>query len=196
MGLYYQAILSSLRLNFFLDLQQPPSFPHNPPFCFFTSAFSFFSLFLPHYGRFQQVKKGEKEYYFAFVRAMYFLFYFLSHWRSPFFVRTVAQNCQKLTTIPKMVTSTPSPKRETTTKWQPSTFIAGALTVVSNSQWRMACPHLIDLLPSKLIYPHHYHPEITTNTNALTRLPPITVSLTTLCVLVACWSKWCVCVFG
>lgn len=151
MGLYYQAILSSLLLNFLPDLPTAfllyPTVPH--PVFFFTLAFTFFSLFLPHYCRFPTSKKN-----WLLCRLsgqLTFYFYFFSTQKSPFFVRTVVQNWQKLTTIPKMVTSTPSPKRETTKKWQPLTFIAGALTVVSNSLWRMACPHLIDLSPPKLI---------------------------------------------
>lgn len=149
MGLYYQAILSSLLLNFLPDLPTTSFFTPQSPSCFFSLWLLLFSLCFFHItADLQQIKIID---FFAFVRATYFLFLFFSHKKSPFFVRTVVQNWQKLATIPKMVTSTTGPKRETIKKWQPLTFIAGALTVVSNTQWRMACPHLIDLSPPKVI---------------------------------------------
>lgn len=157
MGLYYQAILSSLLLNFLPDLPTTSFFtPQSPILFFFTLAFTFFSLFLPHYCRFPTstnliicLCQGN----------LLFFIVFFTQKKSPFFVRTVVQNWQKLATIPKMVTSTPSPKGDQ--KWQPLTFIAGALTVVSNSLWRMACPHLIDRSPPKLI--NNLNPKLTQN---------------------------------
>lgn len=116
-------------------------------------------------------------------------------------MRTVVQNWQKLTTIPKMVTSTPSPKREATKKsGNPQPFIAGALTVVSNSLWRMACPHFIDLSPSKLIETSTTVTQITTNTliHSLTFHLSLYLTHSALPVLffVACWWKWCLCVLA
>lgn len=59
MGLYYQAILSSLLLNFLPDLPTTSFFtPQSPILFFFTLAFTFFSLFLPHYCRFPTSKKN------------------------------------------------------------------------------------------------------------------------------------------
>lgn len=163
MGLYYQAILSSLLLNFLPDLPTTSFFtPQSPILFFFSLWLLLFSLSFFHItADFQQVKKKKKNWLLCLCQGNVLLFnFFFSHKKSPFFVRTVDQNWQKLTTIPKMVTSTPCPKRETTKKkWQPLSFIAGALTVVSNSLWRMACPHLIDLSPSKLIVLQPCHPK-------------------------------------
>lgn len=161
MGLYYQAILSSLLLNFLPDLPTTSFFtPQSPILFFFSLWLLLFSLCFFHITAEYQPVKKKKNWLLCLCQGnLLFLFYFFSHKKSPFFVRTVVQNWQKLTTIPKMVTSTPCPKRESTKKWQPLAFIAGALTVVSNSLWRMACPHLIDLSPSKRIEPHRCHPK-------------------------------------
>lgn len=157
MGLYYRAILSSLLPNFLPwpanNLPLYPTIPH-PVFFITTMTYTFFPYFLHITADFQQVKKKNKTDLTSLPLSGQLTFCLISFFtkKSPFFVRTVVQNWQKLTTIPtKMVisTSTPLPTRENAKKW-PLTCIAGALTVVSNSLWRMACPHIALIDPGSL----------------------------------------------
>lgn len=83
MGLYYQAILSSLLLNFLPDLPRTFFFtPQYPILFFFTLAFPFSLSFFHITADFQQVKR-KNIYSFAFVRAMYFFIFF--HTKVPIF---------------------------------------------------------------------------------------------------------------
>lgn len=76
MGLYYQAILSSLLLNFLPDLPTTSFFTPQSPILFFSLWLLLFSLCFFHItADFQQVKIID---FFAFVRATYFLFYFFT----------------------------------------------------------------------------------------------------------------------
>lgn len=84
MGLYYQAILSSLLLNFLPDLPTTSFFTPQSPILFFSLWLLLFSLCFFHItADFQQVQKFD---FFAFVRAIYFFILFFFHTKSPHFL--------------------------------------------------------------------------------------------------------------
>lgn len=145
MGLYYRAILSSLLLNFLPDLPRTFFFtPQYPILFFFTLAFTFSLSFFHITADLQQVKR-KKNRLICLCRGNVLFFLFFSTQKSPFFVRTVVQNWQKLTTIPKTVTSTlegiMTQKVATLYFYCGSSDSCFQLTI-----WRMACPHHIDIL--------------------------------------------------
>lgn len=156
MGLYYQAILSSLLLNFLPDLPTTFFTPQSPILFFFTLAFTFFSLFLPHYCRFSTTKKKRKKKEELTLLPLsgqltFHLIFF--HTKVPIFCEDCRPELTEAYHNFKDGDLDTEPLKRHQNKWQPLTFIAGALTVVSKSLWRMACPHLIDLSPSKFIVP-------------------------------------------
>lgn len=133
-----------------LTCQQPPSLPHNPHPVFFSLWLLLFSLCFFHItADFQQVKNNWLLLPFSGQLTSYFIFF---HTKSPHFLWGLSSRTDR--SLPQSQRWWPrhrALKEKLPKKWQPLTFIAGALTVVSNSLWRMACPHFIDLSPSKLI---------------------------------------------
>lgn len=157
MGLYYQAVLSSLLLNFLPDLPRTFFFtPQYPILFFFTLAFTFSLSFFHITADFQQVKR-KKIYSFALSGQCPFFFFF--HTKVPIF----CEDCR-----PELTEAYHNSKDGdvntddlmTQEKWQPFISIAGALTVVSNSLYGAWHAHT----PLTPLHPHWTSPKITTNT--------------------------------
>lgn len=136
MGLYYQAILSSLLLNFLPDLPTTSFFTPQSPILFFSLWLLLFSpCFLPHYRRFQQVKK--KIDFFAFVRATFFILFFFTQ-KVPIFCEDCRPELTEAYHNPKDGDlDTELPKREATKKWGPLNLHCGS----SDSCFQLTMAH-------------------------------------------------------
>lgn len=149
MGLYYQAILSSLLLNFLPDLPRTFFFtPQYPILVFFHFGFYFFSFFLPHYCRFSTSKK-KKKFSFAFClgNVLFFIFF---HTKVPIFCEDCRPELTEAYHNSKDGDLNPDGLM-TWEKWQPFISIAGALTVVPTHDMVHGMPTPTDAI---LTQPH------------------------------------------
>lgn len=180
MGLYYQAILSSLLLNFLPDLPRTFFFtPQYPILVFFHFGFYFFSFFLPHYCRFSTSKK-KKKFSFAFVWAMYF-FLFFPH-KSPHFLWGLSSRTDR--SLPQFQRWWPQPwwlndLRKVATLY----LYCGSSDSCSNSRYGAWHAHAHGR------HPHPTSPKITTNTP----IHPFILQPSACHLL--CLPRVCVCVF-
>lgn len=148
MGLYYQAILSSLLLNFLPDLPRTFFFtPQYPILVFFHFGFYFFSFFLPHYCRFSTSKKKKNSHLPLSGQCTFFYFF---HTKVPIFCEDCRPELTEAYHNSKDGDLNPDGLM-TWEKWQPFISIAGALTVVPTHDMVHGMPTPTDAI---LTQPH------------------------------------------
>lgn len=155
MGLYYQAVLSSLLLNFLPDLPRTFFFtPQYPILFFFTLAFTFSLSFFHITADFQQVKR-KKIYSFALSGQCTFFFFF-PH-KSPHFLWGLSSRTDR---------SLPQFQRWWRQHWwlNDTRKVATLYLYCGSSDscfqltiWCMACTHPIDTSPSSLNITQNNH---------------------------------------
>lgn len=154
MGLYYQAILSSLLLNFLPDLPRTFFFaPQYPILFFFTLAFTFSPSFFHITADFQQVKRKN---ILICLWPGNVLFYFFPH-KSPHFLWGLSSRTDR--SLPQFQRWWPQHWRLNDTKKVATLYLycGSSDSCFQLTIWRMACPHHIDVSPLSLNLIHNNH---------------------------------------